>query len=376
MDFSLNEETTLLQNYAERFLREKCTSSHLREMAKDQKGYSETIWKEIAELGWLGLIYDEKYGGTGGTFFDLFILFEEMGKALLPSPFFCSAVLSGMIIDETGDDDVKDKYLPDIISGEKILTLALLDESGRMDYSQPKLKGKAGQGSSFELNGVRTLVPYAHVGDGIIVCANAEGNMGEGPTLFMVNGEENGLDILELDTIADEKCFAINFDRIDLPSSSVLGTPGKGDRYIESILPKATICKCGEMLGGLGRVLDMTVSYVKERYQFGKPLGTLQAVQHYCADMSTYLETTKLITYQAASFLSEGIPCDKEVSMAKAWCSDSYKDATWMAHQIHGGIGFTEEHDLHLYYKHAKASELSFGDSWCHRQKVAGEMGM
>ena len=130
------------------------------------------------------------------------------------------------------------------------------------------------------------------------------------------------------------------------------------------------------MLGGLERVLEMTIAYVKERHQFGRPLGSLQAVQHNLADMATYLETTRLITYQAASLLSEGIACDKEIAMAKAWSSDAYKKCTWTGHQLHGAIGFTEEHDLHLYYKHAKQSELSFGSSWFHRAKVAEEMGI
>ena len=130
------------------------------------------------------------------------------------------------------------------------------------------------------------------------------------------------------------------------------------------------------MLGGLERVLEMTVEYMKERHQFGQPLGSLQVVHHYCADMATYLETTRLITYQAATLVDEGIPCDKEIAMAKAWCSDAYKQCTWIGHQLHGGIGFTEEHDLHLYYKHAKDSDLAFGSSWYHRLKVAEEMGI
>jgi alkylation response protein AidB-like acyl-CoA dehydrogenase len=141
-------------------------------------------------------------------------------------------------------------------------------------------------------------------------------------------------------------------------------------------MPKLIALKCGEMVGGLSRVVDMTVDYVKQRVQFGKPLGVLQVVQHYCADMTTLLDTARMIAYQAASLISAGLPCAKEVAMAKAWCSDAYKRATQVAHQLHGGIGFTEEHDLHLYYKHAKALEMEFGDSWVQRQKVAEAMGL
>ena len=145
---------------------------------------------------------------------------------------------------------------------------------------------------------------------------------------------------------------------------------------MEKIIPKLIALKCAEMVGGLSKVVDMTVDYVKQRVQFWKPLGVLQVVQHYCADMTTFLDTARLIAYQAASLISAGLPCAKEVAMAKAWCGDAYKKSTQIAHQLHGGIGFTEEHDLHLYYKHAKVSELEFGDSWVQRQKVADAMGI
>jgi alkylation response protein AidB-like acyl-CoA dehydrogenase len=166
------------------------------------------------------------------------------------------------------------------------------------------------------------------------------------------------------------------YENVNVSAKNVIGSIGKGATYLNKIIPQATILKCGEMLGGLERVVEMTVEYVKQRQQFGKPIGSFQVIQHYCVDMATYLETTRLITYQAASLLSEDIPCPKEIAMAKAWCSDAYKKSTWIAHQIHGGIGFTEEHDLHLFYKHAKSLELEFGDSQIHRKKVAEEMGL
>jgi alkylation response protein AidB-like acyl-CoA dehydrogenase len=376
MDFSLNEETILVRDNARRFLEEKCPSTLVREMAREEKGFSTAIWREMAELGWLGLIHDEAYGGIGGTFVDLAILFEEMGRALLPSPFFCSVILSGLTIQEAGDARLKDAYLPGIVTGEKIWTLSLLDAQGRYDYHDPKLGAKEVADGSYVLSGTRILVPYAHVAYEIVVCAKVTDSRHGGPTLFKADPRAQGLKISPLDTLTEEKTFVVVFQDVSLCSGDIIGTRGRGNTYIEKILPKAIVCKCAEMLGGLERVIEMTVGYARERHQFGRPLGSLQVVQHYCADMATYLETTRLITYQAASLLSKGIPCDKEVSMAKAWCSDAYKRCTWMAHQIHGGIGFTEEHDLHLYYKHAKASELDFGDSWFHRRKVAEAIGM
>ena len=376
MDFSLSEETTLLKNSAERFLQEKCPPSLVRELIKDDTGFSKEIWKEMAELGWLGLIYDEKYGGSEGTFFDLLILFEEIGRVLLPSPFFCSSVLSGLVIYEAGDATLKDEYLPAIIQGKKILTLALLDEQGRYDGHDPKMEAKKAQGEAYLISGTRFLVPYAHIADGILVCANVKDSGSGGPTLFEVDNNCEGQQMTFLDTLTEEKTFAVKYDNAKVPSEMVIGSIGEGNTYLNRILPKATLLKCGEMLGGMRRVIDLTITHVKERHQFGRPLGSLQVVQHYCADMATYLETSRLIVYQAASFISEGLPCDKEIAMAKAWLSDAYKKCTWIGHQIHGGIGFTEEYDLHLYYKHAKASELAFENSWFHRNRVAQEMGI
>ncbi|MBW1710565.1 MAG: acyl-CoA/acyl-ACP dehydrogenase [Deltaproteobacteria bacterium] len=376
MEFNLNEETVLLKNSAERYLREKCPSSLARELIEDRVGFSKSIWKETAELGWLGLIYDQKYGGFEGAFFDLFILFEEMGKVLLPSPFLCSAVLSGLVINEAGDDSLKNEYLPSIIQGEKILTTALLDEQGGYDAQTPGVEARKTQTGSYVLNGTKLLVPYAHVADEIILCANVKDEKQGGPTLFKIDGNAEGLEKAALDTTGSEKLSALILKDVAASAESIIGSVGQGDVYLSKVMPKATVLKCGEMLGGLQRVVEMTVEYMKERHQFGRPLGTLQAVQHFCADMATYLETARLIAYQAAYLLSEGLPCAKEISMAKAWCGDAYNKTTRIGHQLHGGIGFTEEHDLHLFYTHAMVSALDFGSSWSHRSKVADELGI
>lgn len=376
MDFGVSEETTLLKSSAERFFKEKCPPSLVRELARDERGFSPTLWKEMAELGWLGLLYEEKYGGSEGSLFDLFTLFEEMGKVLLPSPFFCSAVLSGLVIQEAGDASLRKSYLPAIVRGEKIMTLALLDEYGRYDGKDPHIEARKGPGDTYLLSGTRLLVPYANVAEEILLCAQVTGSGPSGPTLFRVARGTPGQKVTLLDTPTREKTFAVTYEKVGVSSENVIGAVGEGNTCLCRVLPKAVVLKCGEMLGGLQRVVDMTVAYVKERHQFGKPLGSLQVVQHYCADMSTHLETSRLLACQAASLLSEGLPCDKEIAMAKAWISDVYKRSTWTAQQLHGGIGFTEEHDLHLYYQHAKASELAWGDSWAHRSKVAEEMGI
>ena len=376
MDFSLNEETKMLKSNAEKFVKEKCPSSFVKNILKEEKGFSEALWKEMADLGWLGLVYGEPYGGSAGDFFDLFVLFEEMGKAVVPSPFFCSAVFAGLLINEAGDEKVKQEYLPGIIAGKKILTVGLRNERGLYDYQDPALEAQEVGEGSYRIKGTRLLVPYAHVADEIVVCAKLmKGSRDSGPTLFKTKSQGPGIKVIPLNTITGEKDFAVTYAEFAARQTDIIGLPGKGAAYVEKIMPKLIALKCGEMVGGLSKVVDMTVDYVKQRVQFGKPLGVLQVVQHYCADMTTFLDAARTIAYQAASLIDAGLPCAKEVAMAKAWCSDVYKKSTQIAHQLHGGIGFTEEHDLHLYYKHAKTSELDFGDSWYHRQKVAEAMG-
>jgi len=377
MEFSLREETKMLKSNAEKFMKEKSPSSFVKNILKEEKGFSPALWKEMADLGWLGLIHGEAYGGSGGDFFDLFVLFEEMGKAVLPSPFFCSAVFAGLLIQGAGDDRLRKEYLPGILQGKRILTVGLRNEQGVYDYPAPDLVAQETGKGSYRIKGTRLLVPYAHVADEILVCARLrKGSRSFGPTLFKTKNKGPGVQVVPLNTLTGEKQFAMTYTDFAAAPQDLVGSPGKGAESVEKIMPRLITLKCGEMVGGLSKVVDMTVDYVKQRVQFGKPLGTLQVVQHTCADMTTFLDTARLIAYQAASLLSAGLPCAKEVAMAKAWCSDVYKRGTQMAHQMHGGIGFTEEHDLHLYYKHAKAAELEFGDSWHHRQKVAEEMGL
>jgi len=377
MEFGLSEVSTMLRDGAERFCKSKCPPSQVKEWMKDEKGFSASLWKEMADLGWMGLIHEEKYGGTGGFYFDLCVLLLEMGKSLLPSPFFYSAVLSGLLIADAGDETMKVEYLPGLISGDKILTVALLDEQGWEDHTEPRLKAREDKKGSYILTGTRQLVPYAHVADEILVCVDVASTLSGGPTVFKVSTKTAGVQLIPLHTLTEEKLFAVVFEDVKVSAKDIIGAPGQGGDYFHILHQRAVLGKCAEMVGGLERVVAMTVAYVKERHQFGRPLGSLQAVQHFCADMETYLRTSQFLVYQAACLSDEKTiaACVKEIAIAKAWCSDAYKKCTWIAQQLHGGIGFTEEHDLHLYYKHAKAAELTFGDAHFQRTIIADAMG-
>lgn len=376
MDFAFSPEQEELRRSFAKFLGDKCPLSLVKEWVKGEKGFSKNLWKEMGQLGWFGLMYEENYGGSGLTFLDLFMVMEEMGAALLPSPFFTSVILSGMLIREAVDYEGKDEDLRALIRGDKIFTLALLDERGQCDAENPGIEAVDEGGGSYRINGTRLLVPYAGAADEILFCAALKGGSDRLPTLFKVSSTLEGVSLTPLDAVACEKMFAVRFRDSVAGARSILGRAGKGHRCISWLLPKAAALKCGEMLGGLRRVLDMTVTYARERRQFGRPIGSLQIVQHHCADMAACLETSRLLAYQAAWLLSRGMSCDKEVAMAKAWCSGAYKKSTWIAHQVHGGMGFTEEYDLHLFYGHAKAAELSFGDPRFHRSIVADRMGI
>ncbi len=376
MKYDFTSEQNMLRKSFSEFLSKEGPAETVTESHSNDCGYSSAIWKKMARLGWLGLVHEDKYGGMDGSFLDLFILFEEIGKVLLPSPLFISPVLCGWLLKETDDADLIDEYLPALINGKKILSLGLQDEQGNYDADGPKIEAVKVQPDAYCINGTRLLVPYAEQADEIIFCATLTGDLANGPTLFRIDGKAKGLKQTLLPTLTGEKTYALVFDDVELPAENIVGTIGQGNVYLNGVIPKATVLKCGEMLGGLERVVEMTVGYVKDRQQFGRPLGSLQAVQHHCADMAVLLEATRVIAHQAACLLSEGKNCNKELAMAKAWCSDAYRQSTWIGQQLHGGIGFTEEYNLHLYYKHAKTSELAFQSSWFHRGTVADEMGI
>ena len=377
MDFSLSEEQEMLKKMARDFLTTECPASLVREMAKDKVGHPQELWRKMAELGWVGLIIPEKYGGTGGSFLDLAILLEETGRACLPGPFFSTAVLGNYCLLLAGNESQKGKLLPQVAKGDCLLTLALTEPSAKYTPEAISVTATPAKGE-YILKGTKLFVPDAHVADYIITVARTKDspNKREGLTLFLVDAKSPGISCTVLLTIVGDKQCEVVFDKVRVPRENIPGELDKGWDYVEKMLQYATVAKCAEMLGGAQKVLEMSVSYAKERVQFGRPIGSFQAIQHYCANMLTDVDGCRFVTYQAAWRLSEGLPCTKEVSVAKAWVSDAFRRVTVLGQQIHGGVGFTEDHDMPLYYKRAKAWELMFGDADLHREMVAKEMGL
>ena len=374
MDFALSEEQEMLRKIAHDFLVEKCPRAWVREMESDEKGYSPELWREMAELGWMGLVFPEEYGGSGMSFLDLVVLLEEMGRACLPGPFFSTVILAGLSILEAGTEKQKQEFLPKIASGKSILTLAL-NEPG-VDEGASSINMKAmPEGDEYLIKGTKLFVADAHIADYILCVTRTEkGTSEHGITLFLVDAKNPGISYTLLRTLSGEKLCEVDFDKVRVPKRNMLGELNHGWTIIDNVLQKAIVAKCAEMVGGAQQVLEMSVDYAKERKQFGRPIGSFQVIQHYCADMVIDIRSSRFLTYQAAWRVGQGLPCAREIAIAKAWISDAYRKATAQGQQIHGSIGFTQEHDMPLYYKRAKAAELSFGGIDSQLEIVAGEI--
>ena len=374
MDLGLNEAQQMLKNSAQEFLEAECSKDYVREMEEDERGYTPELWQKLAEQGWLGLIIPEKYGGVELEYQDLIVLLEEMGRYMLPGPYFSTVVMGGMTITDAATEEQKQEYLPRIAEGQIIVTLAINEPSGRWDAEGIELKASE-NGEKWVLNGTKLFVPNAHVSDYIVVAART----GEGAndiSLFIVSTQAKGVEETLLQTIASDRQSEVIFNNVEVSSSDLLGEKNAGWSTIEKVLQWGAIGKCAEMTGGGQEVLNMTVEYAKQRTQFGRPIGTFQAIQHHCANMATDVEGSKFITYQAAWRLSEGLPADREVAMAKAWVSEAYRRVCALGHQSHGAIGFTKEHNMQLYSRRAKAAELAFGDADLHLDKVSEILGL
>ena len=377
MDFSLSEEQEMLKKMARDFLTDRCPKTLVKEMEEDEKGYSPELWREMAELGWMGLVFPEKYGGGDMSFLDLAVLLDEMGRACSPGPFLSTVVLGGLPILEYGSEEQKQEYLPQITSGKSIFTLALTEPSAGYDAGSIAVKATA-DNDAYILTGTKLFVPDARIADYLLcVARTGEGaKPEEGITVFLVDGKSPGISYTLLKTIASDKLCEVVFDQVRVPKENILGQLDQGWGMVEKVLEWATVAKCCEMIGGIQQVLEMTVDYAKERRQFDRPIGSFQVIQHYCANMATDVDGSRFVTYQAAWRLSEGLPCTKEVAIAKAWTGEASQRVIALAHQIHGAIGVTIDHDLHFYTTRAKAAEVTFGDADFYREVVAQQMGL
>jgi alkylation response protein AidB-like acyl-CoA dehydrogenase len=361
MQFGLTETQQTLKNTVRKFLAAECPLAEVRKQMETETAFDAALWRKIAEQGWTGIIFPEEYGGFGMGMVEMAATLEEMGRALLPGPFSSTVLLAGSLLEAAGNDSQKQKYLGAICRGEAKATVALLEDSA--SWSPDAVQMKA---AGLTLNGRKLFVPDAAVADFIIVVARMDGDL----ALFLVPSNARGLRVTNLPAMdATRKLYEVAFDDV---SAELLAQGSHARAALDRALDIATVGLVAEMTGGMQRLLETTVEYAKTRKQFGRAIGEFQAVQHQCADMLVYTESSRSAAYYAAYAIQEGIPEARlAVSVAKAYASDAYREVGNRAIQIHGGMGFTWENDAHLFYRRAKASELSYGDAAFHRERIA-----
>ncbi len=369
MDLGFTETQELLKNAAREFLENECPESLVRDMEEDPQGYSPQLWAKMADQGWQGLMIPEQYGGAGLDFLDLSVLLEEFGRALVPGPFL-STVLGGVVpLLAAGSDAQKQEFLPRIASGDVIFTLALTEPSARFDEQGVQAQATV-SGNDVTITGTKLFVPDANVADYMVVAARS----GAGVTLAIVPTNQAGVQVRQLLTIArDKQCEVV----LNNATGQLLGQDGQGWAVAQDILNHYAVGECAYMVGLSQMDFEISVDYAKERVQFGRPIGSFQAIQHKCADMVTDVDGSRFIMYKAAWSLNTGQD-DKQmaVNMAKAWTSEATRRVVAHGQQIHGGIGFTKDYKIQLYYRRQKRSELAWGDGDHHRELVAQQLGI
>ena len=371
MNFAFSDEQEELRTAVRRFLSEKSPETEVRRLMDTTEGYDPAVWSQMADqLGLQSLTIPEEFGGSGFTYVELLVVLEEMGAALLCAPFFSSVALAANALLTSGDDEAKKSYLPGIASGETIATLAITEDNGKWDFSGIECKAEK-KGDGWVLNGHKMFVLDGHVANLIIVAARSA----KGVSLFAVQGDAPGLTRTPLPTM-DQTRKQARLEFSDTPAV-LIGTDGGAEPGLSKTLDLAAVALAAEQVGGAQRVLDASVEYAKTRIQFGRPIGSFQAIKHKCADMLLEVESAKSAAYYAAWAAAEDsdeLPV--VASLAKSYCSEAYFHSAAENIQIHGGIGFTWEHPAHLYFKRAKSSELLLGDPSYHRELLAQRIGI
>ena len=371
MNFAFSEEQEELRKSVRRFLDDKSPETEVRRLMETTEGYDPEVWTQMAEqLGLQSLIIPEEYGGAGFTYVELVVVLEEMGAALLCAPFFSTVALGSNALLTSGDTQAMERLLPGIAAGETIATLALTEDSGRWDADGVTLAATP-SGDGWTLDGVKSFVIDGHIADVILVV----GRTAAGLSLFEVAGDAAGLTRTPLPTMDQTRKQA----RLEFQGTpaTLIGTDGGAEAGLATTLDLAAVALAAEQVGGAQRCLTSSVEYAKTRIQFGRPIGSFQAIKHKCADMLLEVESAKSAAYYAGWAAAEGsdeLPV--VASLAKSYCSEAYFHAAAETIQIHGGIGFTWEHPAHLYFKRAKSSELLLGDPSYHRELLAQRIGI
>ena len=368
MQFGLTETQTTLKNTVRKFLAAECPPAEVRRLIETETAFDAALWKKMAEQGWTGIIFPEEHGGFGMGMVELAAAMEEMGRALLPGPYFSTVLLAGTLLDGCPDGGAKRAYLAAVCTGEKKGTLAMLEASA--DWSPEAVRMEAAPcDGGYRLNGQKLFVTDAGAADFLLCVARVD----EALAIFAVDAGAPGLRVSAMQALdGTRKLYTVSFDDVVVGALALAASGDAASMALERMLNRAAAALSAEMVGGMQRALELTVEYAKTRKQFGKPIGGFQAVQHLCADMLLLTESSRSAAYYAAWAVQENVPeASEAVSIAKAYASDAYREVCNRGIQVHGGMGFTWENDLHLFYRRAKASEIAFGDANLHRERIA-----
>jgi len=363
MNLDFTSEQDMLRDSAAKFLANEFNYERLREIEDSETGYCPELWGKMAELGWLGLPFPEEAGGFDGTFMDLAIIQEEIGKALLPSPYFSTVVQCGNLILEAASAEQQTALIGEIAGGALIMAYAQYEEEASFRETGINMAATVA-GDGYTLTGKKFFVMDANIANKMIVAARPDG---QGVTLFLVDAAVSGISVEKLPTVGKDNTCVVTFDGVQ---AEVLGAVGEGWKAIEVMNAKAAVAKAAEMVGGCRVALQMCVDYSKERVQYGKPIGGNQALQHYMSNMLLACDTAGNFMLKVVSLIDDGDDFTKEASVLKAAANENYKFVAERAVQIHGGIGTTREHNIGLYYRRAKAWETTCGDSEFHHDII------
>jgi acyl-CoA dehydrogenase len=367
MNLDFTSEQNMLRESAAKFFANECNYEKVKKIEETAEGYQPELWRKAAELGWTGMFFPEKYGGYGGTFMDIVIILEEIGKAVFPSPFFSTVIQCGLLIWEGGTEEQKKDLLGKISEGSLIMALAQYEAETDYGYDSIGMVAEP-KGDGYVLNGTKLFVMDANIAGKLIVVAKAGGG---GVSLFLVDAKDPGVKITKLPYVSSENACEVVFRDVNVAKKDMIGALGAGAALLDKMYVKAAVAKAAEMSGGCKAAIDMTSKYAKEREQYGNPIGGYQAIQHFMSNMLIAYDTCNNYLYRVTCMIDEGEEFDREASALKAVANEAYRFVTERAVKIHGGIGTSREADIALFYRRAHPFSMICGSTSYHYEKVA-----
>lgn len=373
---ALTEDQAILARTASAFSAERLPLARVRKLREpaDGLGYSREIWSEMARLGWTGIPFVEADGGAGLGLAEVVLITEALGRCLAPEPFVASVMLAGQALAVAGNPGQREGALKALVAGEKIIALALQERGARHDVHHVTTRAEKSSAGPYRITGSKTQVAGGYKADAFIVPARTSGPPVDrgGITLFLVPADAPGLSVAKQHLIDARNAAIVELRGVEVSDSAILGAVGGGGEILDAVVDRATVALCGEMLGAMSEAFDRTLAYLKERTQFGVAIGTFQALKHRAARMFVEIQLARSAVMAAARAMDQSLPYGRAlVSTAKARCSDAHVHVANEAVQMHGGIGMTDEHDIGLFMKHARTSEMTFGDATFHRSRFA-----